>query len=84
MNDLGASDLVGYQVRVSTKDGRTLVFRVIDVTDDTLVGEFERARFEDVALVERREYDAGETLGTVAVLLGAAALLLGLLYSGAG
>jgi hypothetical protein len=79
--DLRAGDLVGHQVRVTTTDGRTLVFRVVDVTDSALVGEFERARFEDVALVERREY---QPMGTVAALLGGAALLLGLLYSGAG
>ena len=84
ISDPGVGDLVGYQVRATMTDGRTLVFLVIDVTDDALVGEFERARFEDVAVLERREYYAVETVGTVALILGAVALLLGLLYSGAG
>jgi hypothetical protein len=85
MADPRSEDLVGWQVRVTTTDERVLVFRVIEVTEDTLVGEFQRARFDEVAAVERREYYAGETAGTLAMILGALALLVGLLYApGAG
>ena len=83
--DVRAEEVVGYQVRVTMTDGRVLLFRVVDVTEDALVGEFQRARFEEVAALERREYGIGETAAAFMVFLGALAVLVGISYSrGAG
>jgi len=82
--DINAQQLVGCQVVVTTVDGRTLWFQLETVTDDALVGTptkrivanrvvlvTQRVRFDEIALLERHEFNLGKTLGAVsAVALG--------------
>ena len=49
-----AQQLIGQDIRVTTIDGQVLEFRLLDVTEDALGGDFQHVRFEDVALLERR------------------------------
>ena len=86
--DINAQELVGQQVRATTVDGRVLQFTLETVTDDALVGVptkrivadrvvlvTERVRFDQIALLERYEFNLGKTLGAVSVI--ALGLLVG-------
>ena len=68
-----ADNLVGREIRVTTIDGRVLEFEVEAVTDDALVGRWERVRFDEIAQVERREVSALRTAGAVAGVVAVAA-----------
>ncbi len=45
---------VGDTVRVLTKHGDRPTFRVVDISNDMLIGEAHQVRFEDMAFVEKR------------------------------
>jgi hypothetical protein len=78
--DIRAEELVGHEVRITKTDGRVLVFRVLEVTEDAFVGEFHRARFDEIAAVERHDYDVGKAAGLLMVAAGAWALWAALTF----
>lgn len=53
--DADAQQLIGHDIRVTTMDGQILEFRLAEVTESALTGKFEQVRFEDIALLERRD-----------------------------
>lgn len=77
----------GDTVKIVTKDGRDLEFKVVSVTSEGVIGENQQViRFSDVAKLEKREVSAIKTAGLI--VLGLAALfgiILGIAISdGAG
>ena len=61
-------------VKIVTKDGRDLEFKVVSVTSEGVIGENQQViRFSDVAKLEKREVSAIKTAGLI--VLGLAALL---------
>jgi len=68
--DVCAQGLVGYEVRVTTLQGRTLEFLLIDVTGDAVVGEFHIVPFDEIRTLERKRVDPWKT---IALLTGFAA-----------
>jgi hypothetical protein len=64
----------GDTVKIVTKDGRDLEFKVVSVTSEGVIGENQQViRFSDVAKLEKREVSAIKTAGLI--VLGLAALL---------
>ena len=64
----------GDTVKIVTKDGRDLEFKVVSVTLEGVIGENQQViRFSDVAKLEKREVSAIKTAGLI--VLGLAALL---------
>lgn len=61
---------VGEEVSVTQVDGRTVSFKVTAVEPDALVGGDVRVRYEDIARLEVRRPDQGETSAVVAVFGG--------------
>ena len=75
--DVDGWDAVGHDIRVTTKDGRVMEFRLEMVTETALIGASEEVRFDQIALVERRDLNFWGTAGLVAgVAVGAAGALL--------
>lgn len=75
---IDAQQLVGHVVRVTTIDGQVYGFRLLEVTEDSFVGEFDRVPFEQITLVERRDVSLWRTACLVGggVLAAAGAFLL--------
>ena len=73
-----SSELIGYEVRVTTTDGRVLRFVLRDVTQSKLLGDFRSVRLDKVALVERWHFDI---LRTALLVVGAAVLYSALAYN---
>lgn len=72
-------------VRVFTKDGRDLQLRILDITDEAIIGDDQRllARnkktiaIDEISSLEKKQLSAGKTAGLVAgILVGAIALPL--------
>jgi hypothetical protein len=68
--EIDAQQLVGKQIRVTTTDGRILEFELTAVADDALVGRWERVRFDEIAVVERRDISVWRTVGTAGAVAG--------------
>jgi hypothetical protein len=64
-------ELVGYQVRVTTTDGRVLKFALREVTESALVGDTRQVSLDKVAQLERWHFDIAKT---ALLFLGLAAL----------
>ena len=84
--DLNAQQLVGSVIRVTTIDGKVLELRLLDVTEDALVGRSQQVRLDNVAFVERRVHDPAKTaclgVGRVAaVVVVTVGLLLAVIAS---
>lgn len=77
----------GDNVRVFTRDGRVLDFKVKEVTEQRISGEKEEVPFSEIGHIERREFSPWKTTGlAVGGLVVAFAVLLvaGLSSGGAG
>ncbi len=74
-----AQQLVGRKILVTTIGGQVHEFRLLEVTDDALVGEFERIPFDTIALVERRDFDLWKTV----LLVGGGAAIAAAAVTGA-
>jgi hypothetical protein len=61
---------VGEDVAVTRFDGQELKFKVTAVEPDALVGAEVRVPYQDIAKLEVRRHDAGETNAVVAVVGG--------------
>ncbi len=59
---------VGEEVSVTQVDGREVNFKVTAVEPDALVGADVRVRYEDIARLEARRPDQGETSAVVGVV----------------
>jgi hypothetical protein len=67
----------GDTVKIVTKDGRDLQFKVVSVTSEGVIGENQQViRFSDVAKLEKREVSAIKTAGLIVLVL---AVMLGIL-----
>jgi hypothetical protein len=55
--DVCAEGLIGHEVRITTAQGRTLEFLVLDVTEDAVVGELHVVPFGQIRTLERRRFD---------------------------
>ncbi len=75
--DVNAQQLVGHAIRVTTIDGQVYEIRLLEITEDALVSEFQRIPFDKIALVERRNISFWRTVGCVGggALVGALAAL---------
>jgi hypothetical protein len=71
--EVNAQGLVGHQIRVTTTDGRILEFELSMVTDDALVGGSERVRFDEIAVVERRDVSVWRTAAVAAGVVAVSA-----------
>ena len=60
--DVCAHGLVGHEVRVTTVQGRTLEFLLLDVTESGVVGEFHIVPFDQIRTLERRRFDPWNTV----------------------
>ena len=60
--EVDAQELVGRMIMVTTIGGQVHEFRLLEVTEDALVGEFERIPFDTIALVERRDLSLWKTM----------------------
>lgn len=67
----------GDRVRIVTKDGRDVEFKVVSVTSEDVTGDNQEViRFSDVAKLEKQEVSVLKTAGlTGGIVLGLAALL---------
>ena len=79
--EVDAQELVGRMIMVTTIGGQVHEFRLLEVTEDALVGEFERIPFDTIALVERRDFDVWKTVllvggGSVVALAALAGVFL--------
>lgn len=84
-SDLMAQSIkAGDTVKIVTKDGRDLKFKVEQVGTESISGENQSVSFQEIAKLEKRKVSAGKTtalgLGmaaTVAVILGAIVVAAG-------
>ena len=67
----------GDRVKIVTKDGRDVEFKVISVTSEGVIGDNQQViRFSDVAKLEKEELSVLKTAGlTGGIVLGAVGLL---------
>ncbi len=68
----------GDRVKIVTKDGRDLEFKVVSVTSEGVTGDNQQAiRFSDVAKLEKEELSVVKTAGlTGGIVLGVVGLLI--------
>jgi glucose dehydrogenase len=67
----------GDTVKIVTKDGRDLEFKVVSVTSEGVIGENQQViRFSDVAKLEKQEVSATKTAGLIVVGLAALFVIL--------
>lgn len=89
-DDLVARNIkAGDTVKIITKDGRDLKFKVDQVGAETISGENQTVSFQEIAKLEKRKISAGKTtvlglgvLGTVIVGVGVAAAVAFLALAG--
>jgi len=77
----------GDTVKIVTKDGRDLEFKVVSVTSEGVIGENQQViPFSDVAKLEKREVSAIKTAGLIVLgLVAMLGIILGVAISeGAG
>ncbi len=67
-------ELIGYEVRVTTTEGRVLRFVLRDVTQSELVGDLRRVRLDKVAKLERWHFSIVRTALLLVVFAGLYAL----------
>ena len=84
VTDVHEHDLVGRWVRVATTDGRTIDFQVLAVTEDSLEGESQRVRLDEIATLELRQIDVSGFAQVAAVAAAVLAVLVALTYESAG
>ena len=78
ISDTITSDIhEGDRVKMVTKDGRDVVFKVVSVTSEGVTGDNKQViRFSDVAKLEKEEVSVLKTAGlTGGIVLGAVGLL---------
>lgn len=78
VSDTITSDIhEGNRVKIVTKDGRDVAFKVASVTSEAVTGDNQQViHFSDVAKLEKEELSVVKTAGmTGGILLGLAALL---------
>ena len=64
-------------VKIVTKDGRDLEFKVVSVTSEGVIGENQQViRFSDVVQLEKQEVSATKTAGLIVVGLAALFVIL--------
>ena len=51
----------GDTVRIITKDGRELVFKVLDIDEESITGENQQVSFDEIARMEKRQISKGKT-----------------------
>ena len=68
------NELIGYEVRVTTTEGRVLRFVLRDVTESKLVGDLHTVRLKKVAKVERWHFSIMRTALLFVTLAGLYAL----------
>ncbi len=73
-----AHQLVGHKIRVTTIDGDVLEFRLLEITEDALVGESQQVQFDNVAVVRQSvsTFWRDACLAMVAVAAGIVILLI--------
>lgn len=79
ISDTITSDIhAGDRVKIVTKDGRDVEFKVVSVTSESVTGYNQQViRFSDIAKLEKEELSALKTAGlTGGIVLGLAALFL--------
>lgn len=79
ISDTITSDIhEGDRVKIVTKDGRDIEFKVVSITAESVTGDNQQViRFSDVAKLEKEELSALKTAGlTGGIVLGLAALFL--------
>jgi hypothetical protein len=80
-DNIGSDIHEGDRVKIVTKDGRDLEFKVVSVTSEGVIGDNQQViRFSDVAKLEKQEVSAAKTAGLAGgIVLGLAALFVILL-----
>jgi len=77
-DDIGSDIHEGDIIKIVTRDGRDLEFKVVSVTSEGIIGENQQVvHFSDVAKLEKQEVSATKTAGLI--VLGLAALFVILL-----
>lgn len=60
----------GDRVEIRTIDGQEYRFKVLDVDDETVRGDADSARIDDIAELSVRRFSGQRTVGLVVVILG--------------
>ena len=60
----------GDRVEIRTTDGREYRFKVLDVDDETVRGNADSVRIDDIAELSVRRFSGQRTVGLVVVILG--------------
>jgi hypothetical protein len=70
----------GDTVKITTKDGRELKFKITNVTTEAIISENQRVLFSEIARVEKRQISAGKTaaLGGGILVGGFLAFVIGI------
>jgi hypothetical protein len=68
-NELNAGDTV----RIVTKDGRHMQFKIVEIKADSIFSQKQPIAFDEIAKIERQKVDAAKTTG--AVILGTVGVL---------
>lgn len=76
--EANAQLLIGQDIRVTRIDGQILEFRLLEVTEYALVGESQQVLFDDVALLQRRDFNLWKN-GCVQMGAGAAGMFVAIL-----
>jgi len=70
--DLRTAVAAGDTVRIETRDGRVIKTKVVEVTEDSLVGSDATVRLDDILTIEQVQLSKGKTalagLGTATVV----------------
>jgi hypothetical protein len=78
-NDLMARSIKsGDTVKIITKDGQELKFKVQQVGSETISGENQSVSFQEIARIEKRKISAGKTTVLILGVLGIVILGLGI------
>jgi hypothetical protein len=81
---IGSGELLkrGDDVDILTKDGRTHVFSVKSVSASTIDGQHESISIDQIALIQRRKLNVGETALAVGLVVVVAAVVVVAVCSG--
>jgi len=76
-DNIGSDIHEGDIVKIVTRDGRDLEFKVVSVTSEGVIGENQQViRFSDVAKLEKQEVSATKTVGVIVLGLAASFVIL--------
>jgi len=79
---------VGDKVRITTKGDSILKLKIIEISEESLLGDnletpsvdTQTLQFSEILKLEKREFNTGKTVGLLGILVGIPALLALLWY----